>query len=134
MDYDEDSNYMYCGQWWGGAEENCSVQTFCGHDNVCFSPMENCFTTECNILDVAQSELGGNWKEMVGGGNYKPPAKMDPYDPKRNFYCGKDWGDASGKCLQWCNGEGGCPNGESCFADTTCYYDVGVSTILVQVM
>ncbi|KAL7527431.1 hypothetical protein ACHAWF_002183 [Thalassiosira exigua] len=47
-------------------------------------------------------------------------------DPRRNQYCGVDWAQASSKCTRWCRGDDGpddCPGGQTCFADTVCYYD-----------
>ena len=92
------------------------------------------------MQDLIRDEFGEDWKDMViefvgienvnnnndnGEGGGSPP-KMTTDDPRRNSYCGKDWTQASTKCTKWCLGnddENDCPSGETCYADTSCYYD-----------
>eukprot|EP00934_Nitzschia_sp_Nitz4_P008565 Nitzschia sp. Nitz4//scaffold131_size63436//43994//46288//NITZ4_006281-RA/size63436-processed-gene-0.121-mRNA-1//-1//CDS//3329535286//8555//frame0 len=57
-----------------------------------------------------------------GSYNMKDPTKMDAEDRTRHYFCGVDWHHASQQCLTPCPSglATDCPDGERCFADTTC--------------
>eukprot|EP00804_Cyclotella_cryptica_P024481 CCRYP_017569-RA/>CCRYP_017569-RA protein AED:0.02 eAED:0.02 QI:244/1/1/1/1/1/2/6/1001 len=122
--YDDLSNRKFCGSWWASSQENCALDTFCGHDENSCKDFTQCYETQCHVQDLAAKELGENWKEVLLGGGEEKPAKLSQDDPRRHNFCGTDWADANSKCNLWCLGEDtDCPPGLGCFGDTSCYYD-----------
>lgn len=122
--YDDLSNRKFCGSWWAAAQEDCVMDTFCGHDENSCKDFTQCYETQCHVQDLAAKELGENWKAVLMGEEDEKPAKLSQDDPRRHNFCGADWADADSKCSVWCLGEDtDCPPGLGCFGDTSCYYD-----------
>ncbi|KAL7519514.1 hypothetical protein ACHAWX_004266 [Stephanocyclus meneghinianus] len=122
--YDDLSNRKFCGSWWAAAQEDCVMDTFCGHDENSCKDFTQCYETQCHVQDLAAKELGENWKAVLMGEEEEKPAKLSQDDPRRHNFCGADWADANSKCSVWCLGEDtDCPPGLGCFGDTSCYYD-----------
>jgi hypothetical protein len=59
----------------------------------------------------------------ASNGKHKPAGKFVESDDKtRHYFCGTGWGDAAERCATPCpdGTSSGCPEGESCYADTPC--------------
>ena len=131
VSYADPSNIMFCGSWWAGAQQSCTVATHCGTPGGADKPCPSqgtCFETSCHLQDLVTMEFGDDWREMViasvGKGGSGSVSKLSPDDPRRNQYCGLSWNQASAKCTQHCMGDDDeCPGGQKCFGDTNCYYE-----------
>jgi hypothetical protein len=126
-------NRKFCGSWWAAAQEVCSVDTFCGHDEGSCQEFTTCYETGCNVQELVAAEMGEDWKELLSGSPDdndddseagKPKIELDEKDARRSNFCGSTWADASAQCGTWCLGEDtDCPGNLKCFGDTTCWYD-----------
>lgn len=134
-EYNDISNSKFCGVWWLDAQERCSVDTHCVDDSACDGD-DYCVSTVCNVLDLLAQTYGPDWRDEIrgqinglkgqdgSGGSGAMVPRLPRDDPRRNNYCGVNWGDASKSCTHWCAGEDDdCPGNLKCFGQTMCYYD-----------
>ena len=128
-DHEALTNRKFCGSWWAGAQESCSLDTYCGHNPTSCGEGMECHDTACHVQDLAKAEYGEDWKEILMSSlsseeSSPQSVKLDYDDPKRKNFCGKSWFDANDNCAIWCLGEDSdCPPGQGCWGDTTCFYD-----------
>eukprot|EP00578_Thalassiosira_sp_NH16_P020860 CAMPEP_0181083974 /NCGR_PEP_ID=MMETSP1071-20121207/4450_1 /TAXON_ID=35127 /ORGANISM="Thalassiosira sp., Strain NH16" /LENGTH=1372 /DNA_ID=CAMNT_0023165681 /DNA_START=213 /DNA_END=4331 /DNA_ORIENTATION=- len=128
LPYEDTRNTLFCASSWAEAGSNCSVEYWC-RDGMCDNGM-SCFgASDCNIQDLVKAELEAE-KEANGDTDdnvtdNEPIMAVD--DPKRSNFCGMTWGDASYQCQDWCPEGVECPEPQTCFADTSCYYDKDIA-------
>jgi hypothetical protein len=126
--YEDKANTRFC-QIMGSDSAQCVAELWCGDDELCTEGMV-CGYSACHLHDVLASEAENQAKEaLLSKQKEEQQALIEsaPDDPIRNNFCGNSWEDASAQCKKWCMGEESeCPNGEGCFAQTTCYSEAGL--------
>jgi hypothetical protein len=113
------SDHNFCGIGFQHASQSCEHPCPSGSLDECPSGMLCYFNTPC---DINQLDPNRPTKYPTRPPKLPTHSPLSISDPKRTFFCGTDWSDASSKCMVWCpNGDDSlCPFGQSCFGDTTC--------------
>eukprot|EP00804_Cyclotella_cryptica_P013107 CCRYP_002378-RB/>CCRYP_002378-RB protein AED:0.04 eAED:0.04 QI:1304/1/1/1/1/0.9/10/693/1105 len=129
--YDDEVNNFFCGETYLDACAKCSYETYCrtGKHSEC-GPNSFCWPgVTCNVKDMEPEITPRPTIDSA-----EPTKSPLPYDDPTNFrFCGFNWTDASSSCTngrmpRWCpsGSENECPQGQQCFADTTCH----ISTVV----
>lgn len=93
----------------------------------CSRPCPDKSSTSCGHGEFCHGGTPCDYRVTPGYGITTPPAHQPtpsplPYDSEENYsFCGTSWSDANTCRFRWCGGaDHSCPDGQSCFADTTC--------------
>ena len=112
------SDHNFCGIGFQDASTSCKHPCPSGSLEECPHGMLCYFNTPCDIKNLGPRPTRYPTRQPKLPTN----SPLSIHDPKRTFFCGSDWSDASNRCAVWCpNGDDAlCPFGQSCFGDTTC--------------
>jgi hypothetical protein len=109
------SDHYFCGVTLDEASVRCS------------RPCPDKSSTTCGQGEFCHGGTPCDYRVTPGYGITTPPAHQPtpsplPYDSEENYsFCGTSWSDANTCRFRWCGGaDHSCPDGQSCFADTTC--------------
>ena len=122
------ANQKFCGYDVDDAIGNCTRDRHCPIGDEC-PPDQYCFVVNCFVDEIPSYRPTFSPMPTAVPPPPEAPSSPSPTAPPleaddiRNFFwCGIDWGDASGRChLQCVDGfHSTCPEGEECFANVSC--------------
>ena len=122
LPYEDRANTRFCQSQ---SITECTIDLWCGDQSSCEDGLV-CHYSDCHYHDILKKQEEEQLQNDVIA-SQQLVISSDANDPIRNNYCGSSWEDASSKCSTWCLGEDDkCPDGQTCYSETTCYNDIGL--------
>ena len=122
LPYEDRANTRFCQSQ---TITECTIDLWCGDQGVCDDGLV-CHYSDCHYHDILKKQEEEQAENDILA-SQQLIINADANDPIRNNFCGSSWEDASSKCSTWCLGEDDiCPDGQTCYSETTCYNDIGL--------